>query len=115
MCHKPISELSPELQEIARKNERLLLTRLSEVGQKEVGEKVGISESGVAKFNPDDCKFCNNTNGICCHEVIMTDEKTPCHIIDPQDEHHHDEADAHVFMMNGLLVAKDVAMAKAGV
>ena len=27
MCHKPISELSPELQEIARKNERLLLTR----------------------------------------------------------------------------------------
>ena len=24
MCHKPISELSPELQEIARKNERLL-------------------------------------------------------------------------------------------
>lgn len=36
----------------------------------------------MAKFNPDDCKFCNNTNGICCHEVIMTDEKTPRQIID---------------------------------
>ena len=93
MCHKSISELSPDLQEIARKNERLLL----------------------AKFNPDDCKFCNNTEGRCCHEAIMTDEKTPRHIIDPQDEHHHDEADSHVFMLNGLLVAKDVAMPKAGV
>ena len=35
--------------------------------------------------------------------------------LETQDEHHHDEADAHVFMLNGLLVAKDVAMPKAGV
>ena len=27
--------------------------------------------------------------------------KAQAHIIDAQDEHHHDEADAHVFMMNG--------------
>nr|WP_313091230.1 hypothetical protein [Moraxella sp. CTOTU48268] len=40
----------------------------------------------------------------------MTDEKTPRHIIDPQDEHYNKQADSHVFMMNGLLVAKDVAM-----
>ena len=53
MCHKPISELSPELQEIARKNERLLLTRLSEIGQKEVGEKVGISESSMSKLKSE--------------------------------------------------------------
>lgn len=53
MCHKPISELSPELQEIARKNERLLLTRLSEIGQKEVGEKVGTSESSISKLKSE--------------------------------------------------------------
>ena len=40
----------------------------------------------------------------------LTDSKAQVHIIDPQDEHHHDHADAHVFMMNGLLVAKDVVM-----
>ena len=39
----------------------------------------------MAKFNPEDCRFCNNTEGRCCHEVIMTDEKTPRHVIDPQD------------------------------
>ena len=69
----------------------------------------------MAKFNPDDCKFCNNTEGRCCHEAIRTDNKAQAHIIDPQDEHHHDESDAHVFMLNGLLVAKDVPMPKAGV
>ena len=69
----------------------------------------------MAKFNPDDCKFCNNTEGRCCHEAIMTDEKTPRHIIDPQDEHYNKQADSHVFMLNSLLVAKDVAMPKAGV
>ena len=63
----------------------------------------------MAKFNPDDCKFCNNTEGRCCHEVIMTDEKTPRHIIDPQDEHRNNEADAHVFMLN------DRAMPKAAI
>lgn len=64
----------------------------------------------MAKFNPDDCKYCNNTDGVCCHEAIRTDNKAQVHIIDAQDEHHHDEADAHVFMLNGLLVAKDVVM-----
>ena len=62
----------------------------------------------MAQFNPDDCKYCNNTDGVCCHEAIRTDNKAARHIID-------DEADAHVFMMNGLLVAKDVVMPKAGV
>ena len=33
------------------------------------------------------CNFCNNTSDTCCSE-----------------------ADAHVFMLNGLLVAKDVVM-----
>ena len=61
------------------------------------------------------CNFCNNTDDICCDEENHADEKTPRHIIDAQDEHHHDEADAHVFMMNGLLFAKDVPMPKAGV
>ena len=37
-----------------------------------------------------------------------TDNKAKIHVIDPQDEHHHDEADAHVFMLN------DMAMPKAG-
>ena len=55
------------------------------------------------------CNFCNNTDGVCCHEAIRTDNKAQVHIIDPQDEHHHDEADAHVFMLN------DMAMPKAGV
>ena len=61
------------------------------------------------------CNFCNNTDDICCHEAIRTDNKAQTHVIDPQDERYHDESDAHVFMMNGLLVAKDVAMPKAGV
>ena len=59
------------------------------------------------------CNFCNNTDSVCCHEAIRTDNKAQAHIIDPQDERCHDESDAHVFMMNGLLVAKDVAMPKA--
>ena len=57
----------------------------------------------------------NYFDDICCHEVIRTDNKAKIHIIDPQDEHYHDEADSHVFMLNGLLMAKDVAMPKAGV
>ena len=67
-------------------------------------------------MNPDHCKFCNNeTSDVCCHETIRTDNKAQAHIIDAQDERHHNEADAHVFMLNGLLVAKDVPMPKAGV
>ena len=66
----------------------------------------------MAKFNPDDCNFCNNTDSICCHEAIRTDNKA--HVIDPQDEHYNERADSHVFVMNGLLVAKDVPMPKAG-
>ena len=61
------------------------------------------------------CNFCNNTDGFCCAEAVRTDNKAQAHIIDQQDERYHDEADAHVFMLNGLLVAKDVAMPKAGV
>ena len=60
------------------------------------------------------CNFCNNTSGHCCPEADKNYEAR-AHIIDAQDEHHHDEADAHVFMLNGLLVAKDVPMPKAGV
>ena len=61
------------------------------------------------------CKFCNNTDDICCDEENHADEKTPRHIIDPEDEHYNKRADSHVFMLNGLLAAKDVAMPKAGV
>ena len=61
------------------------------------------------------CKFCNNTEGRCCHEAIRTDSKAQVHTIDPQDEHYNNRADSHVFMLNGLLAAKDVAMPKAGV
>ena len=60
------------------------------------------------------CNFCNNTDDVCCPESDKNYE-AQAHIIDAQDEHYHDEADAHVFMMNGLLAAKDVAMPKAGV
>ena len=60
------------------------------------------------------CNFCNNTSEHCCTESDKNYE-AQAHIIDAQDEHHHDEAGAHVFMMNGLLVAKDVVMPKAGV
>ena len=60
-------------------------------------------------MNPS-CNFCNNTDDVCCNEPIRTDNKAARHIIDPQDERYHDEADAHVFMLNGLLVAKDVVM-----
>lgn len=62
-------------------------------------------------MNPDHCKFCNNETGdVCCHETIRTDNKAQNHIIDAQDEHRNNQADSHVFMMNGLLVAKDVVM-----
>ena len=61
------------------------------------------------------CNFCNNTDSVCCHEAIRTDNKAQAHVIDPQDERYHDESDAHVFMLNGLLVSKDVLMPKAGV
>ena len=54
------------------------------------------------------CNFCNNTSNTCCSEADKANKAL--HIIDAQDEHHHDEADAHVFMLNGLLVAKDVVM-----
>ena len=60
------------------------------------------------------CNFCNNTDSKCCPESDKNYE-AQAHIINAQDEHYHDEADAHVFMLNGLLVAKDVAMPKAGV
>lgn len=62
----------------------------------------------MAKFNPDDCKFCNSTDNVCCHEAVRTDNKAQAHIIDAQDEHRHDHADSHVFIMHGLLVSKDV-------
>ena len=58
------------------------------------------------------CNFCNNTSEHCCPEADKNYE-AQAHIIDAQDEHYHDEADAHVFMLNGLLAAKDVP--KAGV
>ena len=61
------------------------------------------------------CNFCNNTDDVCCHEAIRTDSKAQVHIIDPQDEHYNKRADSHVFMLNGLLAAKDAAMPKAGV
>ena len=54
------------------------------------------------------CNFCNNTSDTCCSEADKANKAL--HIIDAQDEHYHDEADAHVFMLNGLLVAKDVVM-----
>ena len=46
------------------------------------------------------CNFCNNTSEHCCTESDKNYE-AQAHIIDAQDEHHHDEADAHVFMLNG--------------
>ena len=61
------------------------------------------------------CNFCNNTDSVCCHEAIRTDNKAARHIIDPQDEHQNNQADSHVFMLNGLLVAKDVPMPKAAI
>ena len=60
------------------------------------------------------CNFCNNTSEHCCPESDKNYE-AQAHIIDAQDEHHHDEADAHVFMMNGLLVALADTLTKAGV
>ena len=59
------------------------------------------------------CNFCNNTDGVCCHEAIRTDNKAQAHIIDAQDERYHDDADNHVFLMNGLYVAKDVVRQKS--
>lgn len=56
------------------------------------------------------CNFCNNTEGVCCDNAPLTDSKAQSHVIDPQDENCNNQADSHVFMMNGLLVAKDVAM-----
>ena len=49
------------------------------------------------------------------HDNVCNDNKAKIHIIDPQDEHYNNRADSHVFMLNGLLAAKDVAMPKAGV
>ena len=60
----------------------------------------------MAQFNPDDCKYCNNTSDTCCSEADKANKAL--HIIDAQDEHRHDHADSHVFIMHGLLVSKDV-------
>ena len=60
------------------------------------------------------CNFCNNTSEHCCTESDKNYE-AQAHIIDAQDEHYNNRTDRHVFMMNGLLAAKDVAMPKAGV
>ena len=60
------------------------------------------------------CNFCNNTDDVCCTESDKNYE-AQAHIIDAQDEHYNKQADSHVFMMNGFLVAKDVPMPKAGV
>ena len=56
------------------------------------------------------CNFCNNTESVCCDEANHDDGKTQVHVIAQHDEHYNNQADSHVFMMNGLLVAKDVAM-----
>lgn len=53
MCNKPIEELSPELREIARKNEVIILDRLSKIGQKTVGEQVGASETKMSKLKSE--------------------------------------------------------------
>ena len=59
------------------------------------------------------CNFCNNTSDTCCSEADKANKAL--HIIDVEDEHYNNQADSHVFMMNGLLVDKDVPMPKAGV
>ena len=56
------------------------------------------------------CNFCNNTDDVCCDEAVRAGNKTQTHVIDAQDEHYNKQADSHVFMMNGLLVARDVVM-----
>ena len=48
------------------------------------------------------CNFCNNTDDVCCHEAVRTDNKAQIHIIDAQDEHRNNQDDSHVFMMNGF-------------
>ena len=53
------------------------------------------------------CNFCNNTSEHCCPESDKNYE-AQAHIIDAQDEHRHDHADSHVFIMHGLLASKDV-------
>ena len=58
------------------------------------------------------CNFCNNTGNTCCHEAIRTDNKVQAHIIDSQDQHYHDSADNHFFMLHCLLVSSDVVMPK---
>ena len=30
----------------------------------------------MAQFNPDDCKYYNNTDGVCCHEAIRCKDST---------------------------------------
>ncbi len=52
------------------------------------------------------CNDCNKTDGACCHDTIMTDNKAQRHIISA-------DADNHVFLMNGLYVAKDVVRQKS--
>lgn len=59
------------------------------------------------------CNDCNKTDGACCHDTIMTDNKAQRHIISAEDQRYHDDADNHVFLMNGLYVAKDVVRQKS--
>lgn len=57
----------------------------------------------MAKFNPDDCKYCNNTDGVCCDNAPLTDSKVQAHIISASDEYAHKRADKHCQMTQGIL------------
>lgn len=76
-------------------------------GAESLAPRMGIKSPQVLrnKVNPT-----TDTHHLRLDEAIRTDNKAQAHIIDAQDEHHHNKADAHVFMLNGLLVAKDVVM-----
>lgn len=51
-----MTELSPDISAIARKNESFILQRLSEVGQTRVAELTGLSETMVSRMKDGQIK-----------------------------------------------------------
>ena len=51
-----MTELSPDISAIARKNESFILQRLAEVGQARVAELTGLSESTVSRMKDGQIK-----------------------------------------------------------
>ncbi len=79
-----MTELSQDIAETARKNEKIILHRLAEVGQKNVAELLGVDESTVSRYKNG---FITQVAQLLAalgqvpsgkHDIILTPEKFFC-------------------------------------